>query len=166
MSGGRKHSFAPVADERTRLLILGSLPGEVSLAARQYYAHPRNQFWRLVGAVIGCDLAALPYETRLGELLAHRVGLWDVVRSGERSGSLDAAITAHEANPLAEACERLPALRALAFNGGTAARIGARQLRGCDRWKLVTLPSSSPAYCAVSFEDKRARWEDMARFLA
>src|SRR3954447_19874076 len=87
-----KRSFAPVADSNTRVLVLGSLPGEESLARRQYYAHPRNHFWRLVGAVIGADLVPLPYEARLEALLAAGIGLWDTVGSATRRGSLDGAI--------------------------------------------------------------------------
>ena len=87
----RKRGFAPVVDERTRVLILGSLPGDASLRAGQYYGHPQNAFWRLVGGVIGRDLAALPYDERLAALRAAGVGLWDVVASAERPGSLTRA---------------------------------------------------------------------------
>ena len=84
-----KRSFAPVANERTRLLLLGSLPGEESLARGRYYAHPRNQFWRLAGAVIAAELEPLPYEARLEALLAAGIGLWDVVASARRRGPSD-----------------------------------------------------------------------------
>lgn len=97
----RKSSFAPVADPHTRVLILGSLPGEASLAAARYYANPRNQFWRLVGAVIDVDLVAQDYERRLETLLAHRIGLWDSIGSATRSGSLDTAIRDVAPNALA-----------------------------------------------------------------
>ena len=88
----RARAFAPVAPPGTRLLILGSLPGEASLRAGQYYAHPQNGFWRLIGAAIGREIAALPYPDRLAALAAAGVGLWDVVASAERPGSADAAI--------------------------------------------------------------------------
>src|SRR3546814_9631689 len=83
----RKRSFPPVVDQRTRLLILGSLPGEQSLAAGRYYANPRNQFWALVGDAIGVDLPALDYDARLHTLLDHRIGLWDSVGEAARVGS-------------------------------------------------------------------------------
>ena len=86
----RKRSFPPVVDKNTRLLMLGSLPGEASLAAQRYYAHPRNLFWRLMGLVIGEALESLDYNARLATLLRHRVGLWDVVAEAAREGSLDA----------------------------------------------------------------------------
>lgn len=152
-----KRSFDPVVDLETRLLVLGSLPGEASLAASRYYAHPRNQFWRLMSAVIEQDLAALKYEDRLVTLLDHRVGLWDVVESATRKGSLDGAIRDHQPNRLADLAGRLPRLAAIAFNGGTAAAIGRRQLAQVPDLTLISLPSSSPAY-TLPIENKRALW--------
>jgi TDG/mug DNA glycosylase family protein len=161
---GLKRSFPPVADGRTRLLVLGSLPGEQSLARAQYYAHPRNHFWRLIGAVIGLELADLPYAARLEALLAAGVGLWDTVGSATRRGSLDGAIRGVEANPLADLVTRLPELRAVAFNGGTSAAIGTKQLAGSDGLALIPLPSSSPAY-TLPFAAKLERWMVLRPFL-
>jgi TDG/mug DNA glycosylase family protein len=157
-------NFPPVTRADTRLLLLGSLPGAVSLARAQYYAHPRNQFWRLVGALIGRDLAALDYEARLDALLDAGIGLWDTVAAATRKGSLDAAIRLHEASDLRALLARLPALRAVGFNGGTAARIGRRQLSGAAAPDLIDLPSSSPAY-TLPFELKLERWRALARYL-
>ncbi|HYI38731.1 MAG TPA: DNA-deoxyinosine glycosylase [Allosphingosinicella sp.] len=159
-----KRSFPPVADDRTRLLILGSLPGEKSLAHAQYYAHPRNHFWRLIGAVIGAELTPLPYEERLRALLQARVGLWDTIGSATRSGSLDGAIRDHRANDLADLADRLPELRAVGFNGGKSATLGAVQLAARGDLALISLPSSSPAY-TLPFEDKLAAWMKLAPFL-
>ena len=160
----RKSSFAPVVREDTRVLILGSLPGERSLAERRYYAHPRNHFWRLVGSVIGRDLEALDYEARLAALLAARIGLWDTVASATRAGSLDAAIREAEHNPLAELVATLPELRAVAFNGATSARIGLAALAGSEL-ALLPLPSSSPAYAAMPLAEKRRLWAAIGEFL-
>jgi len=160
----RKSSFAPVVAPGTRVLILGSLPGERSLAERRYYAHPRNQFWRLVGSVMGWNLEALEYEARLAALLAARIGLWDTVASAARQGSLDAAIREAEHNPLAELVATLPELRAVAFNGATSARIGLAALAGSEL-ALLPLPSSSPAYAAMSFAEKRRLWAAIGEFL-
>lgn len=154
----RKSGFAPVVDAETRLLILGSLPGDASLKAGQYYGHPRNAFWRLVGGVIGRDLAALSYLERLEALKAAGIGLWDVIAGAERAGSLDAAIRNPETADLRQLTVDLPRLKAVAFNGGTAARIGRRSLAGVAGIALVDLPSSSPAHAARSFEDKAAAW--------
>jgi hypoxanthine-DNA glycosylase len=159
-----KHSFAPVVDNRTRVLILGSLPGEVSLAERRYYANPSNQFWRLTSAVIGQNLAAMEYDARLSALRDTGIGLWDSIGSAKRSGSLDTAIRDHTPNALRELVASLPALQVVGFNGGTSARIGRRQLGDVDR-NLIDLPSSSAAYCAISFEAKRARWMTLLPFL-
>src|ERR671917_143424 len=103
---GLKRSFPPVVDSMTRLLLLGSLPGEESLARAQYYANPRNHFWPLIGAVTGLDLVPLPYEERLRALLEARVGLWDTVGSATRRGSLDGAIRGQRANDLADLASR------------------------------------------------------------
>ncbi|MDB5704711.1 MAG: DNA-deoxyinosine glycosylase, partial [Sphingomonas bacterium] len=119
-----KRSFPPVADACTRLLILGSLPGERSLAEGHYYAHPQNQFWRLISGVIGRDLVALDYQARLVALLEARVGLWDVVASARREGSTDAAIRDHVGNDLPGLIRALPDLRAVGFNGATSFKHG------------------------------------------
>jgi hypoxanthine-DNA glycosylase len=161
----RKSAFAPFVSSQTHVLILGSLPGEASLAAAQYYAHPQNQFWRLAGAVIGReDLPALAYEERRATLLAAGIGLWDTLASAVRSGSLDAAIREAEHAPLAELIETLPELRAVGLNGATAARIGRKLLADLPV-QLVDLPSSSPAYAAMPFSEKRARWLRLQQFL-
>jgi TDG/mug DNA glycosylase family protein len=161
----RKASFAPVVDAETRLVVLGSLPGEISLRRAQYYAHPQNQFWRLMGAVTGQDLAAAPYDARLALLRSHGVGLWDVVQSARRAGSLDGAIRDHQPNPLVELAGSLPQLRAIAFNGATAAKIGRRTLGAPIACDLVSLPSSSAAH-TLRIEAKLARWLTLQRYLA
>lgn len=161
----RLSSFAPVCSPNTRLLILGSLPGAASLAAGRYYAHPQNQFWRLTGAAIGEDLSALDYEARLAALGAAGIGLWDTVASARRSGSLDSAMRDIQAAALSDLIASLPDLRAIAFNGATAAKIG-RQTLGDTALALIDLPSSSPAYAAMSFADKAQRWKSLRQFLA
>ena len=160
----RKSSFAPVVAHDTRVLILGSLPGERSLAEGRYYAHPRNLFWRLVGEVIGRDLEALAYEARLTALTAARIGLWDTVASATRAGSLDAAIREAEHNPLSGLVETLPELRAVAVNGATSAKIGRALLAQSDL-ALLPLPSSSPANAAIPYAEKRRLWAAIGEFL-
>ncbi|WP_233880776.1 DNA-deoxyinosine glycosylase [Paraburkholderia flagellata] len=160
-----KRCFDPVVDGHTRVLILGSLPGEASLAHQQYYAHKQNKFWHLVGEVIGEGLVAMEYEARLQTLRAHRVGLWDVVAQARREGSLDGDIRDHEGNDLVALIERLPALEAIAFNGGTAARIGERILGAHARAvTILRLPSSSPAYASMSFAAKLVQWRALNAF--
>jgi TDG/mug DNA glycosylase family protein len=161
----RARAFAPVAGPGTRVLILGSLPGEASLRAGQYYAHPRNLFWHLVGGVIGTDLAALAYPERLSALERAGIGLWDVIASARRRGSLDAAIRDHAPADLAALVARLPALRAVGFNGATAARLGRAALAAHPGLALIDLPSSSPAYAALPRAAKAARWQELAGWL-
>ena len=161
----RKLAFAPVVAAGTRLLVLGSLPGEQSLAAGRYYAHPQNRFWHLAGAVIGHpDLPALAYRDRLGALLEAGVGLWDTIASATRRGSLDGAIRDPALAPLGDLVARLPALEAIAFNGATAAKIGRTALAG-TQLPLIDLPSSSAAYAAMPFAAKLGRWLELRRFV-
>ena len=160
----RKSGFPPITDANTRVLILGSLPGEASLAVQQYYGNPRNAFWRLMEGVLDTSLVPLTYDDRLAALLARGVGLWDVIGEAERPGSLDAAIRDPAANDLAALVETLPALRGVAFNGGTAAKLGARLVG--DRVLTLALPSSSPAHAAKTFEQKAAAWSALRDWLA
>ncbi|PLZ01526.1 DNA-deoxyinosine glycosylase [Burkholderia sp. WAC0059] len=157
-----KRCFPPVVDHHTRVLILGSLPGEVSLAHSQYYAHRQNRFWHLVGEVIEQDLVGMEYQNRLATLLAHRIGLWDVMAEARRTGSLDSRIRDHSSNDLIALIDTLPDLVAIAFNGGTAAKIGVKVLgeRG-DKYRLLRLPSSSPAHASVSYAAKLAIWRQL-----
>lgn len=153
-----KRCFDPVVDERTRLLILGSLPGEKSLLIQQYYGNPQNRFWMLMSEVIGVDLVPLDYALRLQTLLSHGVGLWDVVAQAHRPGSLDSSIRNRDDNDLVGLLARFPAIATIAFNGGTAARIGERALGAeASRYRLVALPSSSPAYTRP-YAEKALQW--------
>jgi len=157
-----KFGLPPIARPDARLFILGSLPGDASLAAERYYAHPTNQFWRLLGSAIGEELQALAYDARLDRLAARGVGLWDVIASASRSGSLDQAIRAADHNPLERLIDGYPEVRAIAFNGTTSARIG-RRLIGSREFTLIDLPSSSAAN-TTSFAKKATAWSRLAEF--
>lgn len=158
-----KQSMAPFGATDARLLILGSLPGDASLAAQRYYAHPTNQFWRLLGGAIGEQLAALDYPARLDRLSARGIALWDVVADATRAGSLDGAIRSARANPLADFVATHPDLRAVAFNGRTAAALGRRALAGIDGIELIDLPSSSAAFTRPLAE-KMIHWSVLGGF--
>jgi hypoxanthine-DNA glycosylase len=148
--------LAPVLDRRTRLLVLGSFPSEASLAAQQYYAHPRNQFWPLLSALWAIDLVALPYAKRLAAVRRRGLGIWDVYARCRRVGSLDANIEASEPNDLAGALRAAPALAAIAHNGGESARaMRITRAFGVPVWRL---PSTSPANASWSFERKLEAW--------
>lgn len=155
----RKRSFPPVTAPDTHILILGSLPGEASLAHGQYYAHPQNKFWKLLGDVIGVDLAGLEYQQRLSMLLDHHIGLWDVIADAHRIGSLDSAIRDHSRNDLMALIDTLPALTTIAFNGGTAAKLGIKALgERAKQYRILPLPSSSPAHATLSYAQKLGEW--------
>ena len=143
-------------DARVETLVLGSFPSAASLAAGRYYAHPRNQFWRIVGTILDEPLDRLPYDERLTRLLAHCIGLWDVIAACERVGSLDAAIRNALPNDVTRVLERAPRLRRIVFNGKTAGRAAAGFAAAGLETAIV--PSSSPAHAALTLENKVALW--------
>lgn len=159
-----KSGLPPIARADARLFILGSLPGDASLAARRYYAHPTNQFWRLLGEAIGEALQAASYEERLERLAERQIGLWDVIASASRPGSLDQAIRLAEHNRIEQLLNDFPDLQVIAFNGTAAATIGHRLIgEPSDRVTLIGLPSSSAANTSA-FADKLLAWSRLAQF--
>jgi hypoxanthine-DNA glycosylase len=151
--------FPPVVGADTHTLVLGSFPGEASLAATQYYAHPRNQFWRLLAAILEEPLVELPYHARLDRLLMHGIGVWDVLAACEREGSLDVAIRNATPNDFASLRAHAPKLSKVCFNGKTAGRF-APVIAEAGYTTLV-LPSSSPANAMLSFDQKLRLWRDI-----
>ncbi|MGF6756931.1 DNA-deoxyinosine glycosylase [Paraburkholderia sp. GAS42] len=150
--------FPPVVAADTHTLVLGSFPGEASLAATQYYAHPRNQFWKLLGAVTGVPaLQELPYDERLKRVLSKGIGIWDVLAACHREGSLDAAIRNAQPNDFASLREHAPLLKTVCFNGKTAGRFA--EVIGAAGYETLVLPSSSPANAMLSFEQKLLLWQ-------
>jgi double-stranded uracil-DNA glycosylase len=159
-----KAGFAPLYQADARILILGSLPGDRSLGAQQYYAHPRNQFWPLMGLLLDQDgFASRDYPARCAVLAAHGIALWDVVAQGWRQASLDQHLRPVELNEVGALVQRLGKLRVIAFNGATAARIG-QQLPGIDHLPRLRLPSTSPAH-AVRLEVKAQAWIELRSYL-
>jgi hypoxanthine-DNA glycosylase len=154
--GPVRRGLAPVLGRAPRLLILGSFPGEASLAQARYYAHPRNQFWPILGRLLDEALPELDDDARLERLRARRVALWDVLGACRRKGSLDAAIRDASANDVDALLAGAPGIGAVAFNGAAAARAAPRlAARGLATYPL---PSTSPAHAGLSFEAKLARW--------
>ncbi len=151
--------FPLIMRHDARLLIMGSFPGEASLAAQQYYAHPRNQFWRLLSGVLGDDLASLDYEARLEKLAQHRIGLWDAIIACERKGSLDSAIRRAQLADFSVLHNGFPQLQTVAFNGKTSGRV-ATYFEAAG-FRTVVLPSSSPAYAQLSFDEKLVQWRTL-----
>ncbi len=155
---GRLYGLPPVIDERARVLILGSFPSTASLAAQQYYAHPQNLFWRILGEIVGQPLKTLAYPERIAAARAAGIAIWDIYVSCSREGSLDSAIRDGIPNDLAGLKKSAPALRRVCFNGRTAARrIKEVEAQG---FEVFVLPSTSPANAGTKYEDKLARWRD------
>jgi double-stranded uracil-DNA glycosylase len=157
-------SFPPIADPRARTLILGSMPGERSLAAGQYYAHERNAFWRIMGALIGAG-PELPYARRVALLKAHGLALWDVLAACRRRGSLDSNIelTSVRVNAFPEFLARHRHIERVFFNGGTAERLFKTRVvpllpDQATKLRMQRLPSTSPAHAAMRSDDKITRW--------
>ena len=160
-----KFGLPPIARPDARLFLLGSLPGDASLAAQRYYAHPTNQFWRLLGGAIREDLQQLDYGARLKRLAARRIGLWDVIASARRRGSLDQAIREAQHNQVAHLLRDFPCLRAIAFNGTTASGVGRKLIgEATADLTLIDLPSSSAAN-TKPLEEKALAWARLAQFI-
>jgi hypoxanthine-DNA glycosylase len=157
----RLQALPPVLDTHTRVLVLGSFPGVASLRAQQYYGHPQNQFWKILGALWSLDLMAASYPERIAAALAHGVGIWDVYASCEREGSLDTAIRAAELNDFEGLRQRCPALQAIAHNGGESFRHAKHTL--ALGLPVDKLPSTSPANASWSFERKLEAWGEALR---
>jgi hypoxanthine-DNA glycosylase len=150
--------LAPVVDADTRLIVLGSFPGVASLRAQQYYGHPRNHFWAILGAIWGVELKSASYDERLATARAHGLGLWDVYARCVRPGSLDSAIVNAQLNDLAGLQRLAPGLRVILHNGGESAR-AMRHTRALGL-PVIRLPSTSPANASWSFERKLAAWRE------
>ncbi len=159
--------FPPIASPEASILILGSMPGRASLAAGQYYAHPRNAFWPIMGALLGFD-SALPYPERADRLAASGIALWDVLHACTRPGSLDTAIDHDTAEPndFAAFFAAQPGIRHVFFNGSAAAALFRRHCRLPPGAAGTRLPSTSPAHAGRTLADKLAAWQAVADALA
>lgn len=156
MRGGtRRRGFAPVIDERIKVLILGSFPSPASLAKRQYYGHPQNHFWKLMGALLDEPLFDMDYALRLPMLLKHRIGLWDVYAQCERPGALDSNIRRAVGNQFERVLAGVRDLRRVCFNGKTAGRFAPVFAEA--GYQTLVLPSSSPAY-TLKLDAKLKAW--------
>jgi len=160
--------LAPVAGANVRVLILGSMPGAVSLAQQQYYAHPRNALWPIMAQLLGFALA-LPYADRVRALNVSGVALWDVIGSCRRAGSLDSAIRDEQVNDFAAFFATQPQLLAIGFNGAKAWLSFKRHVLPLgivpQHLQLLSLPSTSPAHAALSFSEKLKQWQQLSAFI-
>ncbi len=158
------HSFPPIASGTARVLILGTMPGKVSLHERQYYAHPQNAFWRIVGGILGFD-PAIPYEARVAAVQSAGIAVWDVLKSCIRPSSMDSAIDAASAvpNDFATFLVEHPQIRRICFNGATAQALFMKRvqpvLASDHDIEYLRLPSTSPANASVPLSEKIRSWQ-------
>jgi TDG/mug DNA glycosylase family protein len=157
-------SFPPIASGTARVLILGTMPGRVSLRERRYYAHPQNAFWRIVGELLGFD-PAMPYEARVALVQSVGIAVWDVLQSCIRPSSLDSAIDPSSAlpNDFATFFGEHPQIRRICFNGATAEALYMKRVRPRLAPKPdlqhMRLPSTSPANASVPLAEKMRAWQ-------
>lgn len=160
------YSFAPIVDRHARVLILGSMPGQASLSAQQYYAHPKNAFWRIMGDLLQFDPAVASYAAKTNALKSERIALWDVLQSCKRQGSLDSNIETQSqtANDFQSFFKIYQHIRYVFFNGGKAESCFKQYVlrdHDLDFMQLARLPSTSPAYATLSYVHKRDQWREM-----
>lgn len=156
-----KYSLKPIVNDNVKILILGSLPGEVSLQQNQYYAHPRNFFWKIMYEILGetyCD----DYSTRCNMLLNHNIALWDVVGSAERKGSLDSDIKNAIPNDILGFLQSFEQVDKILLNGGKAASLFKKHFRNVSDM-AIALPSTSPANASMTYAKKLELWKQAIR---
>jgi hypoxanthine-DNA glycosylase len=159
----RKSGLPAVVDENTEVLILGTLPSDMSLAAEQYYANPGNDFWKLIGAALNQPFTGLSYGDKLELLKANRIGLWDAFQTCVRPGSMDSDITEHELNDLETLKSIAPNIRLICFNGRKAAL--AEESLHLLGYETRLSPSSSGANRRVQ-KGRRVSWKASIHFVA
>ncbi len=151
-----KYSFLPLVNESCKVLILGSLPGELSLEKQQYYAHPQNCFWRMMFEILG-EPYSEDYKTKCDMLLRHNIALWDVVCSAEREGSLDVDIKNAVPNDIVGFLNRYSQINKVLLNGGKATSLFKKHFKNVEV-KVVSLPSTSPANASMNYAQKKELW--------
>ena len=166
----RVHSIEPIIGRHPRIIILGSMPGIISINAAQYYANPRNMFWAVLAELFDIDIDC-DYETKVQQVRELPVILWDTLKTCHREGSLDSKIlnTDIEANDIVALLGQYPAVRAIAFNGGASSKYFDRlikpQLPNDLSVELFKMPSTSPAYAGMKFEQKLELWRRLSVFI-
>ena len=154
------HSFSPLVHRDVEILILGSLPGKKSLELKEYYGHPRNRMWKILCAITNCDLPN-DYGSKKIFLQKNKIGLWDVALSAERKGSLDSNIKKEIPNDLDSLLLDFPSIKVIGFNGKKSESMYKKFFKFNRSIKYVSLPSSSPANMAISFEDICLKWLEL-----
>ncbi len=162
-----KQAFPPVINDNSRILILGTMPGEESLRRQEYYANPRNQFWRIIGEIFQTRLG-VAYSDRVVFLTQHGLALWDILESCERSGSLDQGIRNPVPNNFQTLFETYPNIRVLVFNGQVAHKwfeqlvVQRQALQSPNQFQKMIMPSTSPA-ATIALSEKVRQWSVVAK---
>ena len=162
-SPNRISSFAPIVSEDAKILILGSVPGAKSLEMQQYYAHPQNQFWRIIFHLFNENYTS-DYVEKLQVLKRNKIALWDVIDTCERKGSLDSEIRNEEANDIRQLLENYPSIKAIFCNGQKSFKNLLKITGRENEIPVFVLPSTSPLH-TISFEKKLREWEILNSFL-
>lgn len=157
-----KISFPPIENESTKILILGTMPGDFSLKMKEYYAHPRNKFWKIISTVLNEELP-VTYSEKIALLLKSKIGLWDVLLSASRKGSLDNAIMNEEPNDLEDFISKHSRLKVIGFNGTKSEKYYDKYFKRIEGIKYLSLPSSSPANTRKNFEEICKEWAKMIK---
>ena len=152
-----KNSLKAIENQNSTILILGSLPGEESLKQQQYYAHPRNAFWKIISEILNVDLP-VDYNQRCDLVLQNNIALWDVIESANREGSLDTAIKNETPNDLIAFLNQHTKITKILINGGKATKSFAKFFKGVEI-PVYALPSTSPAYAGMKYADKLEKWK-------
>ncbi len=153
-------SFPPIINENSKILILGSIPGVKSLEMQQYYAHPQNKFWKIICEIFNEEFTT-NYQQRIEILEKHHIALWDVIDTCERKGSLDSEIRNEEANKIEELLQNFPNIKAIFCNGQKSHKNLQKILEKKFRMPIIVLPSTSPAYAGLKYEEKLLSWQEI-----
>ncbi|MGL4518588.1 MAG: DNA-deoxyinosine glycosylase [Phocaeicola sp.] len=152
-----KESFQPLLCPEPHYLILGSIPGDRSIAEQAYYAHPQNRFWRVIATLCRAQLP-VHYPARIALLAAHHIALWDVAHTAHRKGSLDSAIRNEAPNAIHQLLEAHPTIHTVLFNGKKAEQLYRRYFNALPHLRYFSLPSTSPANAACHFDRLVEHW--------
>lgn len=153
-----KKSFAPIIPKNSKLLVLGSLPGDKSLQENQYYAHPQNRFWKILALLYGVTKPT-DYPSRIALLYKHHIALWDVCEAAFRQGSMDADISQECPNKINQMLKENSTIKTICFNGQKAQKLYDKYFERLHGIQYITLPSTSPANATFNQERLLAAWD-------
>ena len=158
-----KESFKPIIGDRPKILILGSLPGDISLTKQEYYAHPQNRFWKVLSSIYDVDYP-ISYKNKIEFLKQNRIALWDVCSSAYRIGSMDTAIKYPKWNDIDGLLQNNPEIKTVIFNGKKAEHLFNKKHKRTENIKYVCLPSTSPANASWNFDKLMQTWKEVSKF--